>query len=200
MDTNWKQLAEELKGTFVEGPYGRDGMEVRSNGWTILFDNYTVYSTTGSTTMSTDYTRIRASYPTLDKFKFAIYRKGILSSIAKFFGAQDVEVGYPEFDEAFIIKGNDESKLCSLFANPKIRQILESQESIHLEVMENESMWDEKLPEGVFQLYYVIEEITMDMEKLKALHLLFVEILNQLAKLGSAKQTNRIPANPEQRI
>ena len=30
-----------------------------------------------------------------------------------------MDVGYPEFDEAFIIQGNDEAKLRALFANPK---------------------------------------------------------------------------------
>jgi len=187
MDTDWKQLAEDLKGTFVKGPYGRDGMEVTTNGWKILLDNYTAYRTVGDTTIYQDYTRIRASYEIKDNFRFAIYRKGILSTIAKFFGGQDVVVGYPEFDEAFVIKGNDEEKLGFLFANAKIRELIESQKKIHLEVMEGESRWDVHLPDGVFQLYYVLEEITMDLEELKALHQLFVEILNQMAKIGSAK-------------
>ena len=189
MDTDWKQLAKDINGTFIKGPYGRDGMEVISNGWKIIFDNYTIYSTTTIPSLSTDYTRIKVSYETKDSFKFAIYRKGIFSTISKFFGAQDVVVGYPEFDEAFIIKGNDEGKLGLLFDNAKIRSLIGSQKKIHLEVMENESMWDEKLPEGVFQLYYVIEEIMLDLEQLKIMHLLFLEILNQMAKIGSAKPT-----------
>jgi hypothetical protein len=187
MDTNWKQLAIDLKGTFIEGPYGRDGMEVITDGWKIMYDNYTVYTQTGTSTVSTDFTRIRASYAARDDFKFVIYRNGLFSTIAKFFGAQDVTVGYPEFDEAFIIKGNDESKVCSLFRNTKIRELMLSQDAIRLEVMEHESMWDEKLPDGVFQLYYISEEIMMDLEQLKTLHRLYIEILNQLAKIGSAK-------------
>jgi hypothetical protein len=45
-------------------------------------------------------------------------------------GMQDVEVGMPEFDRDFIIKGNDEGKLRQLFANPKIRELIAGQKDI----------------------------------------------------------------------
>jgi sensor c-di-GMP phosphodiesterase-like protein len=49
-------------------------------------------------------------------FRFAIYRKGFFSDLGKLMGMQDIEVGDPEFDEAFIIKGNDESKVVRFFS------------------------------------------------------------------------------------
>ena len=45
----------------------------------------------------------------------------VFSSIGKWLGMQDVTVGYPQFDEDFIIKGNDEPKLRRFFGNEKIR-------------------------------------------------------------------------------
>ena len=51
---------------------------------------------------------MRAPYVNPDGFRFTIYRQGVFSDIGKWLGMQDVTVGCPEFDEAFIIKGNNE--------------------------------------------------------------------------------------------
>lgn len=56
----------------------------------------------------------------MDSFYFKIYRKGLFSDLGKLLGMQDISVGYSEFDEDFIIKGNDEEKLTRLFSNEKI--------------------------------------------------------------------------------
>ena len=63
------------------------------------------------------YTRMRAPYVNPEGFRFTIYRKGVFSDLGKLLGMQDIEVGDPDFDEAFIIKGNDESKVRDLFAD-----------------------------------------------------------------------------------
>ena len=92
--------------SFVEGGFWK-GSKVQSHvgPWTITLDTYTESSGESSTT----YTRMRAPYVNPEGFRFTIYRKGPFSGLGKLLGMQDIEVGDPEFDEAFIIKGNDES-------------------------------------------------------------------------------------------
>ena len=67
---------------------------------------------------------------------------------------QDIEVGEPEFDEAFIIKGNDESRVVSLFSNSKIRQLIQAQPKIRLEVKDSEGWFGPKFPENVDELHF----------------------------------------------
>jgi hypothetical protein len=59
---------------------------------------------------------------------------------------QDVEVGDPEFDEAFIIKGDDEIRVRDLFANPKIRQLILAHPKIRLTVKDSEGWFGPKFP------------------------------------------------------
>ena len=73
--------------------------------WTITLDTYTESTRRQS---HVTYTRMRAPYVNPEGFRFTIYRKGFFSDLGKLLGMQDIEVGDPEFDEAFIIKGNDE--------------------------------------------------------------------------------------------
>ena len=83
---------------------------------------------------SITYTRMRAPYINPEGFRFTIYRKSIFSDLGKFLGMQDIEVSDPDFDEAFIIKGNDDSKVQSLFSDSTIRQMIQAQPGIRLEV------------------------------------------------------------------
>ena len=62
---------------------------------------------------------MRAPYVNPEGFRFTIYRKGLFSDLGKLLGMQDIEVGDPEFDEAFIIKGNDESKVRDALRQPQ---------------------------------------------------------------------------------
>jgi hypothetical protein len=153
-------------------------------------DTYTESHSDGKTSSSTTYTRIRAPYVNKDGFRFTIYRKGIFSGLGKLLGMQDVEVGYPEFDEAFIIKGNDEQKLRALFANPQIRQLLEMQPAVNLMVKDDEGWFSTKFPEGVDELCFSVVGVIKDIERLKSLYYLFAEILDHLCHIGSAYEND----------
>jgi hypothetical protein len=43
---------------------------------------------------------------------------------------QDVEMGEPEFDRHFVIKGNDLAEVRARFTNPRIRELVSAQRSI----------------------------------------------------------------------
>ena len=70
---------------------------------------------------------MRAPYINSEGFRFTIYRKGIFSGLGKMLGMQDIEVGDPEFDEAFIIQGNNEPRVQHLFADRALRALVQAQ-------------------------------------------------------------------------
>lgn len=179
----WSQFANEIGADFVnEGIWKAKKVVARFENWVVTLDTYTQSS--GKT--STTYTRIRAPYVNKDGFNFKIYKSGWFSDIGKTFGMQDVEIGYPEFDEKFIIKGNDESKLRELFSSDKIRELISSQENIYLEVKDDEGWFGADFPEGVDELYFQTMGVIKDIERLKSLYMLFTLILNKLCIMGSA--------------
>lgn len=59
-------------------------------------------------------------------FKFAIHHEGFLDEIGKFFGMQDVVIGYEEFDKNVVVKTNDEVKVKALFADDEARKIFQT--------------------------------------------------------------------------
>ena len=179
----WKQLSNQLGARYVEGGFAKaDKVQVRVKDWIVTLDTFVV--STGKTVVV--FTRMRAPYVNADNFRFRIHRKGFFTALGKMLGMQDIEVGFPEFDEAFVIKGNDEAKLRALFVNEKIRRLMESQPEIDLEVRDDEGWFGTHFPEGVDELRFHVVGIVKDIDRLKHLFDLFAEVLNHLCHIGSA--------------
>jgi hypothetical protein len=183
----WRELSQEIGSDFVDGGFWKgDKVLARHGQWTITLDTYTVSSSNGNNHQSTTYTRLRAPYVNKDGFRFTIYRKGLFSGLGKLFGMQDVAVGFPEFDDAFIIKGNNEAKLRELFANSRLRQLIAMQPSIRMTVKDDEGWFGADFPDGVDELHFQAYGVIKDIDRLKSLYYLFAETLNHLCHIGSA--------------
>jgi len=182
-DEVWQQLSHEIGAEFVEGGSWK-GSKVQAyvKPWTITLDTYTV--STDKTHVT--FTRMRAAYLNPEGFRFTIYRKGFLSGLGKLLGMQDIEIGDPDFDEAFIIQGTDEFKVMNLFADVKLRQMIKDQPKIRLEVKDNEGWFGPQFPENVDELRFQVAGVIKDIEWLKALFDLFAVVLDQLCRIGSA--------------
>lgn len=179
----WQALCSEIGGEFIDGGFwGGTKVKVRSGEWTIVLDTFN----RSSGKSSTPYTRIRAPYVNPDGFKFKIYNENIFTDIGKLFALQDITVGFPEFDNRFIIKGNDETKVKELFADSELRGLIDLQPSILLQVKDDEGIFGAEFPEGVDELYFEVMGVIKDMERLKSLFDLFGEVLNRLCIIGSA--------------
>ncbi|HEY2737386.1 MAG TPA: DUF3137 domain-containing protein [Thermoanaerobaculia bacterium] len=182
-DEIWRQLCREIGADFVDGGFWKGSkVEAHHQGWTITLDTYTV--STGHSTHV--FTRLRAPLVSRDGFRFTIYRKGLFSELGKRLGMQDIEVGHSAtFDEGFIIKGNDESKVRALFANAEIRRLLEEQPQVHLELRDDEGPF-RRLPEGVDELIFQVNGVLKEVARLRQLFDLLAAVLDELCRIGSA--------------
>ncbi len=186
-DEMWQQLATEINANFVDGGFWSGSKVLARTGvWTITLDTYTV--STGKTTMV--FTRMRAPYINRDGFRFKVYRKSMFSGLGKMLGMQDVEIGEPQFDEEFIIKGNDELKLKKLFSYPKLRELLLSQREVNFEIKDDEGWFATNFPEGVDELVFQAAGVITDIGELKNLYEIFALILDQLCVIGSATKSD----------
>lgn len=123
--------------------------------WTVTLDTYTV----SHNDLTTTFTRIRAPHMNLDNFRFTIYRRSVFSSLGKFFGMQDIETGDRDFDEAFIIKSNDEGKVRRLFQMAQLWKMVDSHPQIYLTVKEDEGWFGAGFPKGVDDLYFQVASV-----------------------------------------
>ncbi len=186
----WQQFAAAVDGNVIAGGFlsGSDKVDAAHGQWIVTLDTFTVSTGKSSNT----YTRMRAPYVNPDGFRFTIYRKGIFSDLGKWLGMQDIAVGDPAFDEAFIIKGNDEAKVRRLFADAELRSMISAQPDIHFCVKDDENrFWGgQNFPQGVDELYFQVVGVIKDVDRLKRLYDLFSETLDELCRMGSAYQDN----------
>src|SRR4051812_37837187 len=174
-DEAWRRLGEQAGAEFVEGGFWK-GSKVQAHvgPWTVTLDTYTVH--TGHAHFT--YTRMRAPYVNPEDLRFTVYRKGLFGELDKLLGMQDIEVGDPEFDEVFIVKGTDEAKVRDLFADPEVRSLLTAQPQIRLEVKGSEGWFGPSFPDGVDELHFQVTGVIKEVDRLKALFDLFAAVLD----------------------
>lgn len=206
----WKQLSDELGASFIKGGFFKSSKVVaKISIWTITLDTFTV--STGKS--SVIYTRMRAPFINKDGFRFLIYRKRLLSGVGKLLGMQDVEVGGPKyesleplfglasyvdpqiiesgdpgFDKDFIIKSNNEEKVKMLFKQLKIRELIQSQPTIELQVKSKGGWFKRSKNKGIDELYFQVTGVIKDLGRLKLLFELYAEVLKGMRSLGSASE------------
>lgn len=179
----WEQLSSEIHADYIDGGIWKgDKVQAHVDNWIVLLDTYTV--STGKSSVT--YTRMRAPFKNLESFYFKIYRKGLFSDLGKLLGMQDISVEYSEFDKDFIIKSNNEDLVKQLFSSEKIRELIESQPAINLEIKDDEGYFANHFPYGVDELYFTVVGVIKDIERLKELFELFSEVLKELYNKGIA--------------
>jgi hypothetical protein len=182
-DEVWRQLSQEIGAEFVQGGFWKQNkVQAHVGPWTITLDTYTDSSGEANTT----YTRIRAPYVNPSGFRFTIYRKGFFSDWGKLFGMQDIEVGDPEFDESFVIQGDDEGRVRALFADREIRRMIQAQPKLRLTVKNSEGWFGPRFPDDVDELHFQVVGVIKELPRLKALFDLFAAVLDQLWRMGFA--------------
>ena len=182
-DEIWSQIAEDIGGEFIDaGFWGKDVLRYRHGEWEILLDTFTVSTGKSSTT----YTRMRAPFINQDGLRFKIYREGFFSSIGKFFRMQDIEIGDAFFDDEFIIKGNDVSKIKLMLDDDGLKELIEEVPRIHFEIRDNEGWFGGKYPEDADVLYFQCVGVLKETAHLKALFNLFSATLTRLVQIDSA--------------
>lgn len=175
-----RRLAEETGATYTKGGFWTTPqVQLRHRNWTISLD--TTYSG------ETPSIRVQAPFYSRDGFSFRIkgsplrHVGGVLGyDLGKLFGLRDVEVGFPEFDDAFTIRASDEEKARAFFSNARIRELLDAQPSVDLCVEE------EGIRQGVYEISYSSIAFCGDADALRSLLDLVAETLDELCRIGSA--------------
>jgi hypothetical protein len=200
-----RELSREIGADYTEGdgPFSwgfRIEGSVHSYGavhahvapWTVAIGSCTVVSK-GSTSKGSTSTQMYAPYVNPDGFRFSIVRTSFFLGLGKKLGlVRHIVVGFPEFDEAFVIRGNDEERVRSLFADPKFRGLIQAQPTFRMDV--KDKPWpfaigaEPYFPENVDVLLFQVPKAITDVGQFKALFDAFIATLEQLCQLGAARR------------
>ena len=117
-------------------------------------------------------TRMVSKIPATNDFKFALHKEDFLDEIGKFFGMQDVKLGYEDFDKHVVVKTNDEARIKALFADEQLRLfVLALNEDFNFSLSYNH---EEKV------LALEVEKGITDVAALQKLHAGFVQVLERV--------------------
>jgi len=110
-------------------------------------------------------------------FKFAIHEEHFTDEIGKFFGMEDIKIGYPDLDKHLIIKTNDAEKVKTLFADDDVRRVFTELENFDLGIRLHDI---EDTDEKQAFLELNIEDGITDTIALRQLYHAFYEVLKAI--------------------
>lgn len=181
-DRIWRTVAEELGGELRPSDlwHGTE-IRVRVDAWTLTLD----VAEEGTESSTWRYTRLRVPYLNPEGFRFQLSRSSPFSGLAKLLGGQDIEIGDPEFDKAFVIEATHPDRMRELL-NPALRERLLSHREFALQVKDDEGWLGETFPKGVDELYMTLPGEQPDIALLKASCALLAATLRRLCEIGGA--------------
>jgi len=182
-DVVWKRLSDEIGAEFTGGGFCRRArVQSEVDEWTITLDTFSRQHDEHHAV----YTRLRAPFVNPEGFRFTVYRTGPFTGLGKLLGMQDVEIGDPDFDDAFVVKGNDESRLVDLLADPALRALFAPLPRMRLEVKDREGWFGPHFPPDADELYFETPGVVKDLDQLKGFVALFSALLRRLCVIGAA--------------
>lgn len=180
--TVWKQLAAELGGSYQHSFWRGSQVHAEANGWTVLLDIRLV--PIGKVVIP--FTRARARFTTLDHLRFRLYRETLLSELGKLLGMQDILIGDAQFDDTFIVKSNDPSRIKELLSDAELRELLLSQSGRFDLQVNDRTSFAVSLPEGIFELQYQVMGTVKNLDQLRGIYEVFGQTLERLTVIRSA--------------
>ena len=117
----WDEAARRLDMGIVPGSAFRNPEILGEvDDISVKVDTFTRRSGNNSQT----FTRYRVRYPSAG-VDFELRKQTAFSAVTKFFGAQDVEIGDPDFDEIFVIKSDDPRRVATVITPTRRTSILQ---------------------------------------------------------------------------
>ncbi len=176
----WDEVTQRLQGQAAE--WDGAAIKVQHGPFVVTLDLHAEIEGHASLCI----TRLRAAFRNLDGFRFRLRRHGVLDSLVKWVGGQDIEVGDKTFDRAFVLKTNRPQELQRVFAGQDLRQALLQSSARLVEVRDDEGWFGPEFPDGIDELYLDAEERIVDAAGLRQLYRAFAILLDRLSTVGSA--------------
>ena len=122
------------------------------------------------------FTSLKSDIADKPNFRFVLHDESFIDKVGKFFGMEDIETGFAEFDKKIIIKTNDPSRLATIFGDAPTRHVFEKLGSFRLEIAHYEH------ENNKASLELMIDRGITSPEELRPVFDAFVQVLEGLEK------------------
>ncbi|MGH8936250.1 MAG: hypothetical protein ACRDXD_08325 [Acidimicrobiia bacterium] len=210
---SWKAFADRMGGEFRANRFWRsDEVVSRLGDWTVHLDTVMLDPESGVPKPGTSWstrrgTQVWANFTSIDGFRFAsrdqqwLHRNPfrlewdidpgrLVDAVRGRLGAEDVQVGVPEFDDRFTVKTNDPDKLKVVLDASIVDQVLRRGDLAEIRIAAPEP-GDGFVAQPATLIIWE-RQFLVDPEQLLDLHELIVGLLDRLARLGSAAPASEV--------
>ena len=172
-DEIWQQITADMQ---QQGDILEYTAEINQQGRTIFLD--IDIDLGGGFESGYETTKFLAPLPSNPTLRFHIHPEDWVSEIGKMLGMEDVELGFPRLDKAYIVKTNQPETLKALFAGEETRATLRKYHDCDLRIItshENDqettslSLWYETAitdPAALREIYHVMYTLAEQIEQL----------------------------------
>ncbi|MGV3509535.1 MAG: hypothetical protein ACO1N7_09620 [Sphingobacteriaceae bacterium] len=122
-------------------------------------------------------TRFMSNLRSFDDFRFSLHKQDIIDDVAKFFGMQDVVVGYPEFDKHIVVKSNKEDRIKDILSDAVVRENLLTLPEFNFHIRHHHSAHTEV--ESAFLELRIDDGITEPI-RLREIYNMFIVVLDKV--------------------
>jgi hypothetical protein len=177
--STWQKFAASVKSAEYVDNMLTCGVDVKIGGFVVNVDCYR------TSRQNVYYTRAKAAVPSSSSLRFSLTRKvndNILDDFGRmlaFESSKRVKVGHFQFDEKFVLKSNQPDKIRSIFAVPKMRDLVLSFSTFDLKLRGNPVVPLGAADDRLY-LKFHSEEFITSVQVFKNLCILYSEILRQL--------------------
>jgi hypothetical protein len=130
-------------------------------------------STTLTAPVPVQFTTLSSRINESKDFRFALHDEDFIDKLGKFFGMEDVKIGYPEFDKKMVVKTNDAEKTKAVFADAETRKVFQSLGGFNLNI----AYYDDQEDKHSALELSIDREIT-NVEELHKIYNAFVHVLD----------------------
>jgi hypothetical protein len=169
-ETVWKKITADLS---VENPPLQYQVLIYHDDKKILLD--IDIDPGGGFESGYESTTLTATVHNLNGYKFAVHHEDFLDVVGKFFGMQDVEIGYPEFDKDIIVKTNDTERTKHIFLDEEVRKTFQSLTGFTFNTITKHTEED--------HLEFTIDKGMLDTAELRKIYTAFVSVLSSIEAL-----------------
>lgn len=187
---NFKDMLEEYADTcggklHKAGIMHPEHMTFEHNNHTIKVESYTYIAGNVPRT----HFRVSALYYEIKTLELRITLGGFLASVTKMFGAQDIQIDHPDFDDKYIIKGNDEMLIKHLLDDNLRASIIDADRLI-LYVSSGGTFSGINVPQGMKAMIMDYDGIPKDTESMTKYIDVIKCAVDSLISLGVAQSKN----------
>jgi len=131
----WKMLSCDIEAEFIVTDSISKKYEVikKFHDWSIVLDTWDSASRN-----NTVYTRIHCVFLNKRGFKFKVFGEYFNNYFPNFFDMQDIKVNYDDLSDKLVIRSNSEIAIIKLFQNETIRELINMQPDMLLEIVSEE--------------------------------------------------------------